>query len=151
MVNNMISRTVLRWAWLNAAVMLIVVLMGALVTKTGSGEGCGRSWPMCHGNLLPDPTMESLIEYGHRLVSGVAGLIVFGLAVYAWRKLRAPAFRVPFWAAMVALLFTFLQAILGAIVYGSDYNLVAVCAGGHKTSDGIWRCIDIQVSWISSC
>ncbi|MDQ2683679.1 MAG: heme A synthase, partial [Chloroflexota bacterium] len=33
--------------------MCLVLLMGATVTDTGSGEGCGRSWPLCHGNFLP--------------------------------------------------------------------------------------------------
>lgn len=112
------SQRVVRWAWINAAVMMLVLLMGALVTKTGSGEGCGRSWPMCHGNLVPDPTMESYVEYSHRLVSGIAGLIVFGIWLWARKHLGGKsdwAYRVPLWAAHVALFFTFIQAILGAM------------------------------------
>ena len=32
--------------------MAFVQLGGALVTKTGSEDGCGSSWPLCHGALL---------------------------------------------------------------------------------------------------
>ena len=31
--------------------MFLVLLMGATVTSTGSGEGCGRSWPLCNGRI----------------------------------------------------------------------------------------------------
>ena len=29
--------------------MAFVQLGGALVTKTGSADGCGSDWPLCHG------------------------------------------------------------------------------------------------------
>ena len=28
------------------------LLMGATVTNTGSSEGCGKSWPLCHGEFI---------------------------------------------------------------------------------------------------
>ena len=64
--------------------MLFVLLGGALVTKTESGMGCGRSWPLCNGQLIPsDITFEFVIELAHRVVSGGVGLLVvdyrFGL------------------------------------------------------------------------
>ena len=51
--------------------MLLILLGGALVTKTDSGMGCGRHWPGCNGQLIPDEiTAEVLIEFSHRLVTG---------------------------------------------------------------------------------
>ena len=51
--------------------MLFILLGGALVTKTDSGMGCGRSWPLCKGQLIPDEiTIELVIEFAHRVVSG---------------------------------------------------------------------------------
>ena len=42
--------------------MLLILLGGALVTKTDSGMGCGRNWPDCNGNLIPrEITPEVLI------------------------------------------------------------------------------------------
>src|SRR5215208_607896 len=61
--------------------MFIVLLMGAAVTNTGSAEGCGRSWPLCNGQFVPEFTVATAIEYSHRAVTGVEGLLVLALAV----------------------------------------------------------------------
>src|SRR5262245_62041874 len=61
--------------------MFLVLLMGATVTNTGSGEGCGTSWPLCHGEFIPEYAFETMVEYSHRLVTGVEGLIILGLAI----------------------------------------------------------------------
>src|SRR5690606_38065528 len=65
--------------------MFLVLLMGALVTKSGSAEGCGSSWPLCDGKLLPAMNIHSIIEYSHRAVSGIVGLLVLAMAVGMWR------------------------------------------------------------------
>jgi cytochrome c oxidase assembly protein subunit 15 len=68
--------------------MLLVLLGGALVTKTESGMGCGRSWPLCNGQLIPDEiTMELIIELAHRVVSGGVGLLVLALSIWTWRTI----------------------------------------------------------------
>ncbi len=68
--------------------MLFVLIGGALVTKTGSGMGCGRSWPLCHGQLIPSHiTTELLIELSHRVVSGVVGLMVLILSIWSWKAI----------------------------------------------------------------
>ncbi len=64
--------------------MFIVLLMGATVTNTGSGEGCGASWPLCHGVFIPEYAFETMVEYSHRLVTGVEGLLILGLAITAF-------------------------------------------------------------------
>ena len=57
--------------------MLILLLGGALVTKTESGEGCGTSWPLCHGKIIPDEiTLELVIEFSHRIVTGIVTILV---------------------------------------------------------------------------
>ncbi len=64
--------------------MFIVLLMGATVTNTGSGEGCGTSWPLCHGEFIPEYAFETMVEYSHRLVTGVEGLLILGLSLTAF-------------------------------------------------------------------
>ncbi len=76
--------TVRRLAVVTTLGMFLVLVMGATVTSTGSGEGCGRSWPLCHGEFIPAYTIETAIEYSHRAVSGAEGLLVALLAVTAW-------------------------------------------------------------------
>jgi cytochrome c oxidase assembly protein subunit 15 len=78
--------------------MFIVLLMGATVTNTGSGEGCGKSWPLCHGQFIPEYAFETLVEYSHRLVTGVEGLLILGLSIGAWlsrRRMPEVKFLVP--------------------------------------------------------
>src|SRR3979411_2455399 len=84
-------------AWLRglAAVaalgMFVVLVMGATVTNTGSSEGCGRSWPLCNGQFVPEFTVAPAIEYSHRAVTGVEGVLVVALTVAMlarWRSSR---------------------------------------------------------------
>jgi cytochrome c oxidase assembly protein subunit 15 len=74
-----------KWLAVAATVgMFVVLLMGATVTNTGSGEGCGNSWPLCHGEFIPEYAFETMVEYSHRLVTGVEGLLILGLSVTAF-------------------------------------------------------------------
>src|ERR671914_2126036 len=76
----------LRWlAVVTTIGMLLVLVMGAAVTNTGSAEGCGRSWPLCHGQFIPEFTIATAIEYSHRAVSGIEGLLVLALTVLMLR------------------------------------------------------------------
>lgn len=75
-----------RYAWCVLAYNLAVILWGAMVRATGSGAGCGSHWPLCNGEVVPRaPALETLIEFSHRLTSGVALLAVLGLVVGALR------------------------------------------------------------------
>ena len=68
--------------------MLFILLGGALVTKTDSGMGCGRTWPLCNGQIIPDEvTIELVIELAHRIISGLVGLMVVILAIWSWKTI----------------------------------------------------------------
>ncbi|MCI1589759.1 MULTISPECIES: COX15/CtaA family protein [Heyndrickxia] len=116
----------LRWlATLTSLGMLFVLIGGALVTKTGSEMGCGRSWPLCHGQVIPSHiTIETVIELAHRLVSGGVGILLLVLSIWAWKTIghkRETKFLV-----ILSLFFLILQALIGAaaVVWGqSDFVL----------------------------
>jgi cytochrome c oxidase assembly protein subunit 15 len=100
-------------ALLTAIGMFCVLLAGALVTKTESGRGCGEDWPLCNGKFIPAYTIESMIEYSHRAVSGIVGILVLVTVIWVWRVVRERKdIRL---YAISALFFTVLQAILGAM------------------------------------
>ena len=101
-----------RLAVITAVGMFLVLLMGANVTATGSGEGCGRTWPLCHDSFLPADTIESTIEYSHRLVTSIEGLFVLATSILAWplRK-RFPQFKVLVPAVAGTLI---VQSLMGA-------------------------------------
>lgn len=101
--------------WLATATaigMFIVLLMGANVTATGSGEGCDRHWPLCSNGFLPADTIASVIEYSHRLVTGLESFLVLGATILGWQLRR----RFPSFTVLVPLMaFTLvLQALMGA-------------------------------------
>lgn len=92
--------------------MLIVLLMGARVTATGSGDGCGNDWPLCHGSWLPADTYESLTEYSHRFVTAIEGLLVLVTTILTWpmrHKHRSFKLLVPVMAFTLVL-----QSLMGA-------------------------------------
>ena len=102
-----------RYAWFVLAWNVGVILWGAYVRATGSGAGCGAHWPLCNGEVVPRaPSTEMLIEFSHRLSSGLALVAVVLLAVWTWRTLAAghPARR----GAAASLAFIVIEALLGA-------------------------------------
>ncbi|MGA7272689.1 MAG: COX15/CtaA family protein, partial [Acidimicrobiia bacterium] len=46
-------RSLTRFAWATLVFNVAVILMGAVVRATGSGAGCGPSWPACQGRVVP--------------------------------------------------------------------------------------------------
>jgi len=93
-------------------VMFIVMVAGSLVTKTDSALGCGNDWPLCNGKWVPEYTLASIIEYMHRLITGIAGIVVIVFSVLCWRfyqgvqEVRN--------LALFGLFFIVLESILGA-------------------------------------
>lgn len=79
-----------RLAGIVTAATVLVVLYGAVVRITGSGAGCGQHWPSCNGELAHLPQrLETWIELGHRVTSGLDFLGVLGLALVTRRSLPA--------------------------------------------------------------
>ena len=101
------------YAWIVLFYNLLVIVWGAYVRASGSGAGCGSHWPLCNGEVVPRTReAETLIELTHRTTSGVALLLVFGLAVWAWRAYprRHPARR----GALLSVFFIITEALIGA-------------------------------------
>jgi cytochrome c oxidase assembly protein subunit 15 len=92
--------------------MFLVMIAGSLVTKTESALGCGNDWPLCNGKWVPEYTLESIIEYSHRFVTGIAGIIVGLFSVLAWRRYRGNA--EVRGLALFGMFFLVLESLLGA-------------------------------------
>lgn len=118
----------LKWLSVSTSIGMILILMGgALVTKTESGEGCGKSWPLCHGQLIPsDIDTELIIELSHRLISSLVGIFLIILVILAWRKIGHV--REVKFLSFLSLFFILLQGLIGAaaVMWGqSDFVLAA--------------------------
>ncbi|MBY0505826.1 MAG: COX15/CtaA family protein [Bryobacteraceae bacterium] len=104
-----------RFAWLYLAYLFAVILFGAWVRISGSGNGCGNHWPVCNGEILPTaPSVKTVIEFTHRLTSGLSG--IFGLVLLGWAWQQRAVHRWLFRASLAALVFLLLEAFIGAVL-----------------------------------
>jgi heme A synthase len=102
-----------RFAWGLLAYDVGVAAWGAYVRATGSGAGCGRHWPLCNGEVVPQaPRVETLIELSHRLSSGAALVLTAALLAWSWRAYPA-GHRVRS-GALAAMAFMIAEAAIGA-------------------------------------
>ncbi|MBX3218836.1 MAG: COX15/CtaA family protein [Labilithrix sp.] len=106
-------RKIARLAWSVLAYNIAVVLWGAFVRASGSGAGCGRHWPLCNGEVVPQPkSIATIIEATHRATSGVAVIAVLALLVAAMRGL--PRGHRARRGAVYSTVFIFAEALVGA-------------------------------------
>ncbi|HSB15543.1 MAG TPA: COX15/CtaA family protein [Bryobacteraceae bacterium] len=102
-----------RFAWGVLGYTLLVVLWGAYVRASGSGAGCGSHWPLCNGEVIPRAQqVETLIEFTHRLTSGLSLLAVAALYVWAFRLFPRGSRVRRF--AVLSVVFLLIEAALGA-------------------------------------
>ncbi len=101
-----------RYASAIVVYLLFVILFGAWVRITHSGAGCGSHWPTCNGDILPlAPSLETKIEFTHRVTSGILGpaiLVLVGWAIRSFGRHRITT------AAIVTAVFVVLEALIGA-------------------------------------
>jgi heme A synthase len=106
-----------RWfavfAWAVLAYNIPVILWGAYVRVSFSGDGCGAHWPFCAGQVLPQHmAAPMLIEFTHRMMTSVDSLAAIVLCVWAFRVFpKGNAVRK---YALWSLAFLFVEALLGA-------------------------------------
>jgi heme A synthase len=111
---------------------VVVVLQGAVVRATGSGAGCGSHWPTCNGSVVPlNPSLETGIEFSHRLLSLVVLVLGFWLLLRA-RKARQQR---PGLAALATYSFVFL--VIEALIGGATV-ILGLTGDNTSVARGIW-------------
>ncbi len=142
------------FAWVVLFYMLGVILWGAYVRASGSGAGCGNHWPLCNGEVIPtSPPKQMLIEFTHRITSGLALVSVLVLLYLTWRTSVRGA-----WARITAVLSVILmlnEALLGALLVllqhvGKDQSASrAVLLSLHLTNTLLLiGCIALTARWL---
>lgn len=103
------------FSWAVLAYFIAVILWGTLVRATGAGAGCGNHWPLCNGTMLQhSASTNTLIEFTHRITSGISFFSAVGLLVWTFAgTVRGHLARA---AAVAAVAFTLVEAILGAFL-----------------------------------
>ncbi|ADV82164.1 COX15/CtaA family protein [Terriglobus saanensis] len=109
-----------RFAWGVLGWNVLVASWGAIVRSTGSGAGCGNHWPLCNGDVIPvSPNIHTMIEFAHRMMTGVAAFAMVALVVLVLRNLPKPH---PARKAVVfAAILLVVEAILGALLVKLGY------------------------------
>ena len=120
-----------RSAWAVLAYNVVVILWGAIVRATGSGAGCGSHWPLCNGVVVPrSPALATVIEFSHRLTSGLALVLVVGLALWVFKACARGHPARP--AAIASVVF-----VLGEAAVGAGLVLFELVAGNKSTARGL--------------
>ena len=108
------------FAWGTLFYTLIVILWGAYVRASFSGDGCGDHWPNC-GNLdNPMHHKPAIIELLHRLSSGL--ILPLAVLLIAWAYKRFPAHSPVRTASVLTLLLTISEALIGAVLVKKGYT-----------------------------
>lgn len=101
------------YAWAVLAYNIPVILWGAYVRVSFSGDGCGAHWPFCNGQVIPQHMAAPMaIEFTHRAMTSVDSVAVIGLCAWAFLSFSRG------WAvrrySVLSLMFLFVEALLGA-------------------------------------
>lgn len=120
-----VDRRIVVFAWLNFVGNVVIIATGGAVRLTGSGLGC-PTWPMCTpDSLVPTPALvgegvQSLIEFGNRMMSPILGLLALALLVLVWRLRRSR--RDLFVLAWIVMAGIVAQAVVGGITVWTGLN-----------------------------
>jgi heme A synthase len=107
----------------------VLIIVGGVVRVSDSGLGCGpagsgfHGWPFCNGDVVPGVDLNSVIEYTHRVLAIVVGLMILTLFVQAWRRHRQ---LLPATAALLILVIA--QGALGGATVEENLEEVYVAA-----------------------
>jgi heme A synthase len=101
---------------------VVLIAFGGFTRGSGSGYGCADRWPLCEngllGGLLPRLEYHMIIEWTHRWIAAVVGLLAVVTAVAAWRQMRRH--RLVLYPAFAAVVVIGIQAWLGRQVVKGD-------------------------------
>ncbi len=115
------------------AYTVLVILWGAFVRATGSGAGCGDHWPLCNGQVIPrSDSLQTLIEFGHRVTSGFAWLGALAGWLWTRRAYRDGVRPVRRWAFLVWVLMS-TEALVGA-----GLVVFEMVAQNTSVARGVW-------------
>ena len=131
---------------------LLVILWGAWVRISHSGDACGQSWPSCQGQYLIDALSDTSvwIEWIHRATSGFFGLTVIGLVL--WAFLRFPSRHLIRKTSLLSVALTIVEALIGAglVLFGltgSHLSFTRLLVIGFHLMNSLLLVTSLFVTW----
>ncbi len=115
------TRAFRRLAWTMVAGTYALMVLGGMTKAYGAGLAC-PDWPLCYGKLIPQLDFLVFLEWFHRLVALVVGVLALVTTAAA---LRLPGDRSP-WVrgCLVSLGILPVQAVFGGLTVFTNLNAV---------------------------
>jgi len=141
-----------KYAWIVLAFNILVILWGVFLRASKSGDGCGQFWLTCNGEVIPSaPELKTVIEFSHRLTSGIAFIAVLALLIWTFRKFEKghPIRK----TALVSFIFIITEALVGAglVLTGNTSDSLTAArpfwAIGHLTNTFILLAFLSLTAW----
>ena len=134
-----------RFAIFTAAVTLLLIVAGALVTSHDAGLSV-PDWPTSFGSIYKMPHMVGgiLYEHSHRMVAEFVGLLTIILAIWTWRVEKRRWLR---WLGVAALGTVIAQGILGGITV--LHFLPPAVSSAHAALAQTFFCIAVAIAVFS--
>ena len=98
---------------LAAAVLTYLVIVLGVLTRVTTGDGC-PDWPTCYGSWTAPIQSSALLDYMHRAVTLLAGVLGLVALAWGWRQFRNKRL-------------VFIPLLLSALAFGAE---IAVSAAG---------------------
>jgi cytochrome c oxidase assembly protein subunit 15 len=111
-----------------AVVIILLIAMGGVLCATHSIRTC-PDWPGCFGKIIPPLEISPILEYTHRLLAALGGLLILGSAIAGLA--RAPRLRWISWPPLAAIPLLILVSFFGArvVLHGLSPGWAAVDLG----------------------
>lgn len=109
-----------RLALVTAVLAYLQIALGGVVRVSGSGLGC-PDWPLCHGRPYPPADVHAIIEYSHRAVGSITGVLIIATVVLAWVIFRTHRPLVS-WLASASLIGIVGEGLMGGVVVAHELS-----------------------------
>lgn len=157
-MNASVSRPLRIYTRVVAGFTFLLLLVGGLVTSTGSGLSV-PDWPLSFGQWMPPMEGGVLYEHGHRMVASFVGLLIVIEAVWLWKAESRRWVKAMGWAALGGVV---VQGVLGGLtvllrlpdavsvshaglaelVFGTTVAIALVCSRSWTEADPADRPVD---------
>ncbi len=138
-------RAMYRFALLLVVSVVLLIVLGGMVTSTGSGMAFA-DWPLANGSFWPpDMGLDGLFEHGHRVFGALVGLLTTILAV--WILLREPRVWVRH-LAVWAWILVVAQGVIGGV--GVLKNLPWATSITHGVLAQVFLCVTALLAFAVS-
>ena len=108
------------WLLNSLLVVFITMILGAIVSKSGSALACG-SWPLCNDDLIPSSlNFHKTIHILHRIFAILSVLLILLFSIYKYR-IKNNSFIMYLFKLPIALVF--IQICVGGLVIYSGVSI----------------------------